>query len=103
MGIGEVGGNLRSAARCILHVLAFLAVALFPKRGGQLHVSVCASVCLCSMPEGLGEGEECMVYEPCTRLVAAPMPLPMPPASSVLCFVPYCIVGHWSPVDGTPN
>lgn len=25
---------------------------------------------------GYGEGEEeCMVYEPCTRLVAAPMPL----------------------------
>lgn len=74
MGMGEFGGNLRSAARCILHVLAFLAVALFPKRGG--HFRVCVSVCLCSMLEGMGRGEECMVYEPCTRLVAAPMPLP---------------------------
>lgn len=41
---------------------------------------MCVSACECvSMQHarGYGEGEEeCMVYEPCTRLVAAPMPLP---------------------------
>lgn len=74
MGMGEFGGNLRSAARCILHVLAFLAVALFPKRGGHLRMCECVSM---QHARGYGgRGEECMVYEPCTRLVAAPMPLP---------------------------